>query len=109
MESLNLPKWGVVILVLCCIGTAYILFNLNYQTKVHRGVLAKKHELGWAKGALLQFRLGSVDKPCRLTVVNEDEEIIQVFGSGLDVEEGATIYYVQKQTTFGSIYYIREE
>lgn len=91
------------------IGITYLVFNFNYQTKVHRGVLAKKHEFGWAAGAFLQLRFGSVDKPCRLTVVNEDEEIIEVFGSGMDVEEGSTIYYIEEESMLGSIYYIREE
>ncbi|MBN7816938.1 hypothetical protein [Algoriphagus pacificus] len=109
MERLNLSKLGIAFLMLCCIGTAYILFNLNHQTEVHRGVLAKKHEFGLAKRALLQFRFGSKEDPCRLTVVNEDEEIIQVIGSGQDVEEGDTIYYIEKESILGFIYYVREE
>lgn len=109
MEPLNLPKWRIVVLVLCCIGITYLVLKLNYQTKVHSGVLAKKHEYGWAAGAFLQLRFGSVDKPCRLTVVNEDEEIIEVFGSGMGVEEGSTIYYIEEESMLGFIYYIREE
>ena len=110
MEVQNSPKkWGTYLLVLCCIGITYLVLKLNYQTNVHRGVLVEKHEYGWFAGAFLQLRFGRVDKPCRLTVVNEDEEIIQVFGSGMDVAEGSPIYYIEEESLLGFIYYIREE